>query len=269
MALLAELIADHGVGGLAAQGVPTGLKELDVLTRGLLPGSLWVVLGTPAVGRTVMACQVAASAAAAGEETVLLLGREPATTALANIIAAHGRIPEHHLRTGAVQPRDLPRLASTQQALTAWPLRVLTPEDDIWQFSSSTAKAGVDPWLDPAVDLPGRIAPILVIDDLDALTDRPVLQALSRLRAWARTSGQAILVTLAEEGLLDGGGAAIPGLRRNADVVLRLRRPDLYDTNDPRVGEADLEVLRHRHGPVATVLLAFQGHYRRFVDLPA
>ena len=35
----------------------------------------------------------------------------------------------------------------------------------------------------------------------------------------------------------------------------------------PRAGEADLIVAKHRNGPTATVTVAFQGHYSRFVDM--
>lgn len=31
--------------------------------------------------------------------------------------------------------------------------------------------------------------------------------------------------------------------------------------------EADLIVAKHRNGPTATITVAFQGHYSRFVDM--
>jgi replicative DNA helicase len=33
------------------------------------------------------------------------------------------------------------------------------------------------------------------------------------------------------------------------------------------MGEADIIVAKHRNGPTATVVTAFQGHYSRFVDM--
>ena len=40
-----------------------------------------------------------------------------------------------------------------------------------------------------------------------------------------------------------------------------------YEKESPRAGEADLIVAKHRNGPTATVTVAFQGHYSRFVDM--
>ena len=111
MASIRQLIAQDEIAGLAVRGVPTGLARLDELTRGLVPGALWVVLGTSGAGRTVLACQIAASAAASGADTVLLLGGEPTSTATVNILSARSRVPAHHLYTGELDPDDRRRLA--------------------------------------------------------------------------------------------------------------------------------------------------------------
>ena len=56
-------------------------------------------------------------------------------------------------------------------------------------------------------------------------------------------------------------------IEMDADVVMLLHREDAYEKETPRAGEADLIVAKHRNGPTATVTLAFQGHYSRFVDM--
>ncbi len=50
-------------------------------------------------------------------------------------------------------------------------------------------------------------------------------------------------------------------------MVILLHREDAYERESPRAGEADLIVAKHRNGPTATVTVAFQGHYSRFVDM--
>jgi replicative DNA helicase len=266
MALVAELVTDEQIAALAAHGVPTGLADLDWMTRGLLPGAVWVVLGTPGVGRTVLACQLAGSAAAAGADTVLLLGREPASTATANLVAAQASVAEHRLRAGTLTADERSRTTAAAHAMAGWPLRVLVTSDERWEYSGGVSVPDAAAWLEPeAASLPvlGRVT---VIDDLDLLTPRHPLDVLPRLCIWAQRTGQTIVVTLPEELGLQGE-MAVPALRRHADVVLRLQRPDLHPAAHPRAGEADLEVLRHRQGPVAQIVLAFQGHYRRFRDL--
>jgi replicative DNA helicase len=56
-------------------------------------------------------------------------------------------------------------------------------------------------------------------------------------------------------------------IEQDSDVVILLHREDLYERESPRAGEADLIVAKHRNGPTATVTVAFQGHYSRFVDM--
>jgi len=56
-------------------------------------------------------------------------------------------------------------------------------------------------------------------------------------------------------------------LEQDADMVILLHREDAYERESPRAGEADLIVAKHRNGPTATVTVAFQGHYSRFVDM--
>jgi replicative DNA helicase len=56
-------------------------------------------------------------------------------------------------------------------------------------------------------------------------------------------------------------------LEQDADMVLLIHRPDAWERDDPRAGEADLILAKHRAGPTATVTVAHQLHYSRFTDL--
>ncbi len=56
-------------------------------------------------------------------------------------------------------------------------------------------------------------------------------------------------------------------IEQDADVVILLHREDIYERESPRAGEADLIVAKHRNGPTNTIVVAFQGHYSRFVDM--
>ncbi|MGP4109693.1 replicative DNA helicase [Streptomyces sp. 4N509B] len=56
-------------------------------------------------------------------------------------------------------------------------------------------------------------------------------------------------------------------IEQDADMVILLHREDAYERESPRAGEADLIVAKHRNGPTATITVAFQGHYSRFVNM--
>ncbi len=57
-------------------------------------------------------------------------------------------------------------------------------------------------------------------------------------------------------------------IEQDSDLVLLVHRPDLYEPETERAGEADLIIAKHRNGPTATVAVAFQGRYSRFADMP-
>jgi len=72
-----------------------------------------------------------------------------------------------------------------------------------------------------------------------------------------RTDKRPMLADLRESGSLE----------QDADMVLLLNRPDAWERDDPRAGEADLIIAKHRAGPTNTITVAHQLHYSRFTDL--
>jgi replicative DNA helicase len=56
-------------------------------------------------------------------------------------------------------------------------------------------------------------------------------------------------------------------LEQDADMVILLHRPDAFERDDPRAGEADIILGKHRNGPTSTITVAHQLHLSRFVDM--
>lgn len=63
------------------------------------------------------------------------------------------------------------------------------------------------------------------------------------------------------------GLSAHNSLEQDADMVILLHREDVYEKESARPGEADIIVAKHRNGPTRDLVVAFQGHYSRFVDM--
>jgi replicative DNA helicase len=63
------------------------------------------------------------------------------------------------------------------------------------------------------------------------------------------------------------GISAHNSLEQDADMVILLNRPDAFERDDPRGGEADLILAKHRNGPTKTVTLAHQLHLSRFANM--
>ena len=54
-------------------------------------------------------------------------------------------------------------------------------------------------------------------------------------------------------------------IEQDADMVILLYRPAVYDETEDNTSHAI--IAKHRHGPTGTVLLAWQGEYTRFMNL--
>ncbi|MCI4674051.1 replicative DNA helicase [Candidatus Mycolicibacterium alkanivorans] len=72
-----------------------------------------------------------------------------------------------------------------------------------------------------------------------------------------RTDKKPMLADLRESGSIE----------QDADVVILLHRPDAFESDDPRGGEADLIIAKHRAGPTRTVTVAHQLHLSRFTNM--
>nr|WP_064440099.1 replicative DNA helicase [Hoyosella altamirensis] len=112
-----------------------------------------------------------------------------------------------------------------------------------------------------------RVANILDDEDIEMLATNDVY--------WDRIVE---IKSLGEQEVFDGtvpgthnfiadGVAVHNSLEQDADMVILLHRPDAFEPDDPRGGEADIIVGKHRAGPTATITVAHQLHFSRFVDM--
>jgi replicative DNA helicase len=72
-----------------------------------------------------------------------------------------------------------------------------------------------------------------------------------------RTDKKPMLADLRESGAIE----------QDSDLVILLHRPDAFERDDPRGGEADLILAKHRNGPTKTVTVAHQLHLSRFANM--
>ena len=56
-------------------------------------------------------------------------------------------------------------------------------------------------------------------------------------------------------------------IEQDADVVMFLYRDDVYDSDSPDLGTAEVLVAKHRSGPTGMVRLAFLPHFTRFANM--
>ncbi|RZS91154.1 replicative DNA helicase [Motilibacter rhizosphaerae] len=190
------------------------------------------------------------------------------------LLSAEARVPLHHMRTGSMTDDDWNRLARRMGEVSEAPLFI----DDSPNMTMMEIRAKCRR-LKQRHDLK-----LVIVDYLQLMQsgkrvesrqqevsefsrsmkllakelDVPVI-ALSQLNRGPeqRTDKKPMMSDLRESGSLE----------QDADMVMLLHREDLYEKESPRAGEADIIVAKHRNGPTATITVAFQGHYSRFVDM--
>ncbi|HEX6919454.1 MAG TPA: replicative DNA helicase [Actinomycetes bacterium] len=256
-------------------GVPTGFADFDELTNGLHPGQMIVVAARPAVGKSTLGLDIARAAAIKNGMTTCIFSLEMGRNEITmRLLSAEARVPLHHMRTGKLTDDDWTRLARRMGEVSNAPLFI----DDSPNMSMMEIRAKCRR-LKQRSDLK-----LVIIDYLQLMSsgkrvesrqqevsefsraikllakelEVPVI-AISQLNRGSeqRTDKKPQMSDLRESGSIE----------QDADMVVLLHREELYERESPRAGEADFIVAKHRNGPTATITVAFQGHYSRFVDM--
>lgn len=256
-------------------GIPTGFIELDALLGGWQPGSLNVVGARPAMGKSMLLLDFARSAAIKHSlPTVLFTLEMPVEEVDMRIVSAEARVALHAMRSGTMNEDDWDRTARRMSQIADSPFWI-----------NDTGSLTTIALCEEAVNLVrDRDIRLIVVDYLQLVS--PNLRAESREREVSEVARD--LKSLALDLKIpiivaaqlnrspeqrDDKRPVLADLRESdaiaqaADVVILLHRDDAYDKESPRAGEADLIVAKHRNGPTATLTVAFQGHYSRFVDM--
>ncbi len=256
-------------------GVPTGFADFDELTNGLHPGQMIVLAARPAVGKSTLGLDIARSASIkAGLATCVFSLEMSRNEITMRLLSAEARVPLQHMRTGKLTDDDWTRLARRMGEVSNAPLFI----DDSPNMSMMEIRAKCRR-LKQRHDLK-----LVVIDYLQLMqSGKRVENRQQEVSEFSRA-----LKLLAKE--LEVPVVAISQLNRaseqrsdkkpqmsdlresgsieqDADMVVLLHREELYERESPRAGEADFIVAKHRNGPTATITVAFQGHYSRFVDM--
>jgi replicative DNA helicase len=267
-----EAIESRGAG---LSGVPTGFADLDDLTNGLHPGQLIIVAARPGIGKSTLALDLARSASIKNGLSSVIFSLEMSQIEITmRLLSAEAGVPLSHIRGGRMNDQDWNRVSAKMGQVSEAPMFI----DDSPNLTMMEIRAKARR-LKQRHDLR-----LIVIDYIQLMTsgkkvesrqlevsefsrqlkllakelDVPVI-ALSQLNRGPeqRNDKRPMLSDLRESGSLE----------QDADMVILLNRPDLYDKDSERAGEADMDVAKHRNGPTKTITVAFQGHYSRFADM--
>jgi len=256
-------------------GVPTGFADLDSLTNGLHPGQLIMIAARPSIGKSTLGVDFCRAASIKHGLTSAIFSLEMSRNEIVmRLLSAEAQVPLQHMRSGTMSEADWSKLASKMGVVSDAPLFIDdSPNMNLMEIRAKCRR------LKQRHDLR-----LVVVDYLQLMSsgkrvesrqqevsefsrslkllakelDVPVI-AISQLNRGPeqRQDKRPMLADLRESGSLE----------QDADMVVLLHREDFYERESPRAGEADFIVAKHRNGPTATITVAFQGHYSRFVDM--
>jgi replicative DNA helicase len=272
----ADEIVDELKNGVGT-GLQTGFRDLDRLTHGLQPGQMIIVAARPGMGKSTLGLDIVRHVSIKrGLPSVFFSLEMNRKELVRRAISAEGSIPLHHMAPNCMNQDDWRRLEQVYERVVRAPITVNDRHDlTVMRMRSEARRLKQTTGLELAVVDYAQLAQsgssrrhenrqteVTEISRLLKLLGKElgipvvVLAQLNR-GPTQRADKRPVMSDLRESGSLE----------QDADVVLLLHREDEYETESPRAGEADFIVDKHRNGPKATITVAFQGHYSRFVDM--
>ncbi|QEE60136.1 replicative DNA helicase [Salinibacterium sp. dk2585] len=269
-----EIEAAKGSDG-SMTGVPTGFSELDDLTNGFHPGQMIIVAARPALGKSTLALDFVRAASIKHNMPSIVFSLEMGRSEIAmRLLSAEAAVPLQSMRKGTVDSRDWTTIASTRGRINDAPLYIDdSPNMTLVEIRAKCRRLKQKYGLK-----------LVVIDYLQLMTSGKKVesrqQEVSEFSRALKLLAKELQVPVIALSQLNRGPEqrqdkmpAISDLResgsieQDADMVILLHRESAYEKENPRAGEADLIVAKHRNGPTRTVTVAFQGHFSRFTDM--
>jgi replicative DNA helicase len=256
-------------------GVPSGFADLDELTNGFHPGQLIILAARPALGKSTLALDFTRAAAIKHNQPAIFFSLEMGRSEIAmRLLSAEASVPLQNMRKGTVDNRDWTTIAITQGRINDAPLYI----DDSPNMTLVEIRAKCRR-LKQKVGLR-----MVVIDYLQLMTSGKRVesrqQEVSEFSRALKLLAKELQVPVIALSQLNRGPEqradkkpALSDLResgsleQDADMVILLHRESAYEKDNPRAGEADLIVAKHRNGPTTTLTVGFQGHLSRFSDM--
>ncbi|MGA1427040.1 MAG: replicative DNA helicase [Methylophilaceae bacterium] len=254
-------------------GVPTGYKDLDMMTSGLQPGDLVIIAGRPSMGKTSLALNIAEYVAIDTGLPAAIFSMEMASTQLVSrLIGSVGKLNQHKMRTGQLDDNDWEKLSYALGQLNEAPIFIdegsaLNPYEvraRARRLHKQCGKLGlvvIDylQLMGTAGSSENRATEISEISrSLKSLAKElnvPVV-ALSQLNRSVeqRPDKRPVMSDLRDSGAIE----------QDADVIMFIYRDEVYNPESPDKGVAEIILAKQRNGPVGRVKLTFLGEFTKF-----
>jgi len=249
------------------RGVPTGYKDLDDSLAGMQASNLLILAARPGVGKTTLALNIAQNVAVKYKRNVGFFSLEMSKEELVDrLLVAQADIDAWKLKTGKLSEADFTSLSNAMGELAEAPIYIDdTPGLSILEMRTKARRLQVEHGLDLIIvdylqlarsrQLENRVQEVSEISqglkNLARELKVPVLTVSQLSRAVEQRGGQKRpqLADLRESGSIE----------QDADVVMFLWREE-----EDNLENIQLDIAKHRNGPVGSIKLFFRGDRIKF-----
>jgi len=265
--------------GAEVTGVPSGYRELDLLTSGFQPGNLVILAARPSMGKSALGLCIAANLGVRTSTPVALFTLEMSKSEVTQrMMCSEAKVESQRLRTGRLAPDDWPRLTAACDRLMKAPIWV--DDSGSTTIMELRSKARRLKSREPNLGL-------IVVDYLQLMTSgasaenrvQEVSQISRALKVLARELEVPILAMSQLSRAVEQRHDKRPllsdlresgSLEQDSDLVFFVYRDEYYlGEESDQQGIAEVILAKHRNGPTGTVKLSFLRRYAKFADLAA
>lgn len=261
-------------------GVPSGFTDLDQLTNGFQESELIILAARPSMGKTSLAMNVVEHAAVDHKCSTLFVSLEMSMLELAErLLCSRARVNLQFLRKGRLSGDDTSNMIRAGDELGNAPIFIDdTPGQTMLRIAGTARRLKRSHGLRMIVI---DYLQLIEAEDRNASRQEQISQISRRLKMLAKDLSVPVIALSqlnrsAEQ--REGHRPRMSDLResgsieQDADVVMLLHRPDMYDRNE-RPNEAEIIIAKQRNGPVGDLKLTFKKELTRFEnfapDIPA
>ena len=276
-----EDIENHALGNIES-GVPVCFYDYDAMTRGLPRGSLIVIGGRPAMGKTSFSLNMALNVAKTQNLPVCLFQLEISKEQISDrFLSMELGIESGRLRTGRLHHNEWPLLKKGIEFLSKLPLHITDqPLSSINEMKIICQKI--------KEQSEKKSLGLIILDYLQLLDYLPISEITNReehvlnlikgLKLMAENLNVPVIVIsqlnkdvekrFNKRPMLSDIRDFDP-LEIYSDIITMIYRDEYYDPDTEDRGIAEIITCKHRNGPLGTVKLLFEPQYTRYRNLAA
>lgn len=256
-------------------GVSSGFKDLDRITSGLQRSDLIIVAGRPSSGKTAFALTMLEYAACDNKVPCAIFSLEMSKEQLVQrLLCSRAEVDSYKLRGGFLAENDWPKLTRAAGILSEAPIFIDdSPMLTVLEMRAKARRLKKE-----------KNVGLLVVDYLQLIRthgrvesrEREISEISRGLKALAKELNVPVVALSQLNRGLESRQDKRPmlsdlresgSIEQDADVVMMIYRDEMYNTESPEAGKAEIIIGKQRNGPTGKITLAFRSKFTRFDNL--